>query len=126
MTLSGCLGNNQPDIEKPINVTTDVLVIEPIKKPDLNLPPVDRLELRDVEWVVINEGNVEAVIARLKASDGAFAVYALTGEGYGNLGLNFSDIRAMVQQQQAIIAAYENYYKSAERAIDEHNKSVNE
>ena len=126
MTLSGCLGNNQPDIEKPINVTTDVLVIEPIKKPDLNLPPVDRLELRDVEWVVINEGNVEAVIARLKASDGAFAVYALTGEGYGNLGLNFSDIRAMVQQQQAIIAAYENYYKSAERAIDEHNKLVNE
>jgi hypothetical protein len=92
----------------------------------LSLPPVDELRMRDVEWVVINEANVEAVIAKLKASDGAFAVYALTGEGYGNLGLNFSDIRAMVQQQQAIIAAYENYYKKAEAAIEEHNQSVNE
>ena len=121
MTLSGCLGSNQPVVEPPV-----IIKAEPIQKPNLTLPPVDQLRLRDVEWVVINEGNVEAVIARLKASDGAFAVYALTGEGYGNLGLNFSDIRAMVQQQQAIIAAYENYYKSAERAIDEHNKSVNE
>lgn len=90
------------------------------------MPPVDELRMREVEWVVINEGNVEAVIARLKASDGAFAVYALTGEGYGNLGLNFSDIRAMVQQQQAIIAAYENYYKASEAAIEEHNNSLND
>jgi len=42
----------------------------------------------------------------------------LTGEGYENLGLNFSDIRALVQQQQAIIVAYENYYKAAEDALD--------
>jgi hypothetical protein len=34
------------------------------------------------------------------------------------LGLNFSDIRALVQQQQAIIAAYEGYYKEAEQALD--------
>lgn len=90
------------------------------------MPPVDELNMRDVKWVVINEDNVEAVIEQLKARDGAFAVYALTGEGYGNLGLNFSDIRALVQQQQAIIAAYENYYKQAEEAIEEHNQSVNE
>ncbi len=82
--------------------------------------------MREVKWVVINEDNVDSVIEKLRTRDGAFAVYALTGEGYGNLGLNFSDIRAMVQQQQAIIAAYENYYKSAEKAIDNHNKSVNE
>jgi hypothetical protein len=45
-------------------------------------------------------------------------LYALTGEGYGNLSLNFSDIRALVQQQQAIIAAYEGYYEAAEDALD--------
>lgn len=121
MTLSGCLGNNQPEIVEPV-----VIKSEPIDKPDLNLPPVDRLKLRDVQWTVINENNVDAVIEQLRSRDGAFAVYALTGEGYGNLGLNFSDIRALVQQQQAIILAYENYYKSAEAAIDEHNKSLDE
>jgi len=74
--------------------------------------------MRNVEWIVINEANVEAVIAKLNSEGKAFALYALTGEGYGNLGLNFSDIRALVQQQQAIIAAYEGYYKEAEQALD--------
>jgi len=91
---------------------------KPVEKPVLTLPGVDELRMREVKWVVINEENVEQVIANLKSSEGAFAVYAITGEGYGNLGLNFSDIRAMVQQQQAIIAAYENYYNQAEQVLD--------
>ena len=74
--------------------------------------------MRNVEWIVLNEGNVDAVMEKLKIEGKAFALYALTGEGYGNLGLNFSDIRALVQQQQAIIAAYEGYYKEAEEALD--------
>jgi hypothetical protein len=74
--------------------------------------------MRNVEWIVLNEGNVDSVIDKLQTEGKAFALYALTGEGYGNLGLNFSDIRALVQQQQAIIAAYEGYYKEAEEALD--------
>jgi len=91
---------------------------KPVEKPTLQLPPVDELNMKKVEWIVINEANVEAVIAKLNSEGKAFALYALTGEGYGNLGLNFSDIRALVQQQQAIIAAYEGYYKEAEQALD--------
>jgi len=45
-------------------------------------------------------------------------MFVLTGDGYSNLGLNISDIRALVQQQQAIIIAYENYYKEAEAAME--------
>ena len=74
--------------------------------------------MRNVEWIVLNENNVDAVITKLNSEGKAFALYALTGEGYGNLGLNFSDIRALVQQQQAIIAAYEGYYAQAEKAMD--------
>ena len=74
--------------------------------------------MRKVEWIVINEANVDVVIEKLKKEGQAFALYALTGDGYGNLGLNFSDIRALVQQQQAIIAAYEGYYEQAEEAMD--------
>jgi len=75
--------------------------------------------MRRVEWIVINESNIEEVRARLESEGKAFAFYALTGDGYGKLGLNFSDIRALVQQQQQIILAYENYYKEAEQALDE-------
>jgi len=74
--------------------------------------------MKKVEWIVINEANVDQVIAKLQTEGKAFALYALTGDGYGNLSLNFSDIRALVQQQQAIIAAYEGYYKEAEQALD--------
>jgi hypothetical protein len=80
--------------------------------------------LRRVEWIIINEENMEEKLSKLRESGQPLAIFALTGEGYENLGLNFSDIRAMVQQQQAIIVAYENYYKEAEQALDEANKQV--
>jgi hypothetical protein len=92
---------------------------KPVDKPELTLPPVDELNLRPVKWVVINKDNLEQVIAEFEASGKSFAVYALTGDGYSNLGLNFSDIRAMVQQQQAIIIAYEKYYKQAEKVLED-------
>lgn len=91
---------------------------KPIEKPSLTLPPVDEINMRPVTWIVINEDNLSEVQAKLKSEGKAFALYALTGQGYGNLGLNFSDIRAMVQQQKAIIAAYEGYYQAAEQAMD--------
>ena len=35
------------------------------------------------------------------------------------LHLNFSDIRALVQQQQEIILAYDNYYKASTKALED-------
>jgi len=92
---------------------------KPIDKPELVLPPVDEVNMRRIEWIVINENNIDEVKARLESEGKAFAFYALTGDGYGALGLNFSDIRALVQQQQQIIVAYENYYKAANKALDD-------
>ena len=74
--------------------------------------------MREVKWVVINQDNVDQVLADLDAQGIPVGLYALTGKGYANLGQNFSDIRALVQQQQAIIAAYEGYYQQAEEAMD--------
>jgi len=87
---------------------------KPLDKPELTLPPVDEIRLRNVDWVVINVENMEEKIAELTATGQPLALFVLTGEGYENLGLNFSDIRALVQQQKQIILAYERYYKEAE------------
>ena len=92
----------------------------------MTLPAVDELNLKEVNWIVINENNVEQVMQTLAESGQPFAIYGLTGDGYANLGLNFSDIRALVQQQQAIIAAYEGYYKESDAAITEHNQTVDD
>ena len=74
--------------------------------------------MREINWIVINQDNVDDVFADLKNKNIPVGVYSLTGEQYENLGLNLSDIRALVQQQQAIILAYEQYYKEAEETLD--------
>ena len=116
MLLAGCLGNNPEPI---------VVSAKPIDKPTLTLPPVDELNLRKVEWIVINEANLDQKIAELTQHGAPLGIFVLTGDGYENLGLNFSDIRALVQQQQSIIVAYENYYKQANAAFDDANENIN-
>lgn len=77
--------------------------------------------MRPVTWIIINEDNLEDKIQELTANDKPLAMFVLTSEGYENLGLNISDIRALVQQQQQIIIAYENYYGRVNKVIDEAN-----
>ena len=74
--------------------------------------------MRSVDWVVINQDNIDEKIQQLTANGKPLAMFVLTGDGYSNLGLNFSDIRALVQQQQAIIVAYEEYDQQAEETLD--------
>lgn len=92
---------------------------KPIDKPELVLPGVDEVNMRRIQWVIINEENLDEKIAQLTAGGAPLAIFALTAQGYENLGLNFSDIRALVQQQQQIILAYDNYYKASTKALEE-------
>jgi predicted transcriptional regulator len=74
--------------------------------------------LREVKWVIITADNVEEQIKAIEESGRPVAFFALTDKGYENLGLNLSDLRAYIQQQQAIIAAYKAYYEKAEEALE--------
>lgn len=107
--LAGCLGNNTETIE----VTT-----KPIEKPELTLPEADELRIREIEWVIITPNNYEEVFSKLQEQGRPVALFALTDKGYENLGLNLSDLRAYIQQQQTIIAAYENYYKKVDETLN--------
>lgn len=90
----------------------------PIEKPQLVLPKADLVTMREVKWIVLTPDNWEQALVELKKSGRPIVIFGLTDQGYEDLGLNFSDIRALVQQQQAIIAAYEGYYAKAEEAMD--------
>ena len=90
-----------------------------VEKPVLTLPPVDVVRMRTVDWVIITEENFAEVVAKAKKDDKTIAFFALTDEGYAALGLNFSDIRALVQQQKAIIGSYETYYTNIEKLEQE-------
>ena len=90
-----------------------------IEKPQLTLPGIDKVNIRKVEWIVLNEENVDEELEKIRTSGQPVGLFALTGKGYSSLALNFSDIRAMVQQQQQIIAAYEQYYQEAEEKLED-------
>ena len=97
---------------------------KPISKPDLILPPAKQLNLKEVEWVVINEENAAEVFAKLKEDKKDPVLIGLTDDGYEVLALNYSDIMSYIQQQNAIIKAYENYYVLSEEALDDANNEI--
>ena len=98
----------------------------PIEKPQLVLPKADQVNMREVKWIVVTPDNWEAAIVELKKTGRPIVIFGLTDQGYEDLGLNFSDIRALVQQQQTIIAAYEGYYNASEQALDSANDSIDD
>jgi hypothetical protein len=97
---------------------------KPIEKPELILPSADALNLRDVQWIVITPDNVDEVMTKLSASGGKVAVFALTDKGYENLSMNINDLRTYISQLQAIIVAYEGYYKDSNSALDAANAEI--
>jgi len=111
LLISGCsLLTPQP---KSVEIST-----QPVNKPELELPETDEIRLRAVDWTLITPENVEEVFSKAEESGRPVVFFALTDEGYENLGLNISDIRSLIQQQQTIIAAYENYYTESQEALD--------
>src|SRR6056297_1304811 len=104
LLINGC-SSLQP---RQIEVST-----VPVEKPELELPETDEIRLREVEWTLITPDNVEEVLEKAEESGRPVVFFSLTDKGYENLGLNISDIRALIQQQKTIISAYENYYKES-------------
>ena len=107
--------------DRPIEISTS-----PVEKPSLVLPQPDRIISRPVEWIVVTPENYEEVINRLKNNKQGVALFALTADGYENVALNLNDIRTYIQQQQAIILAYERYYQESNAAIDLANSQLSQ
>jgi hypothetical protein len=104
LTLSAC-GRAQPQIETvPIIETRTVQV----QRPAPIVPAVDQLRLRNVRWIVVTAENVETILASLPNDA---VLFAITADGYEALALNLSDLRALVEQQRAIIRIYEDSYR---------------
>jgi len=97
---------------------------KPIDKPNLVLPPVEQLRLKDVEWIVITQENYQEVFDKLLKDKKDPALIGLTDDGYETLSLNMSDIMRLLQQQKAIIAAYQNYYEDSEKALEDANAQI--
>jgi hypothetical protein len=90
-----------------------------VQKPELVLPQADAIVNRPVQWIVITPENYEQVFADLEKSGQDVVLFGITAKGYENLALNANDIRTYMQQQNAIIVAYKNYYIRSQSALDD-------
>lgn len=115
LTVSGC--TSSPPREITISAT-------PVEKPELVLPKADKIQARPVEWFIITPDNYQEVFDKIASSGKPRVLFGVTDKGYENLALNLSDIRALVQQQQAIIVAYEGYYKDSDSALEVANNEI--
>lgn len=97
-------GSQKIEEVKPIEVRT----IE-IPRPAPIVPSVDQLKLRTVDWIIITPDNIEEKFKEIES--GELVLFAVTANGYENIALNLSDIRAMIEQQRRIIAIYQAQYK---------------
>ena len=102
---------------KKIEISTS-----PVEKVPLELPKVTPFQLENIEWILVTENNIDKVFAELEKKKYDPVVFGVSDRGYESLSLNLARIRQMVEQQRAIIIAYEGYYKNQNTLIDETNE----
>jgi hypothetical protein len=102
LILAAC-GSTNIEPVAPVEVRT----IE-LQRPAPIVPAVDQLRLRPITWIVITPDNIDEQFAKIKT--GELVLFAVTADGYENIALNLSDIRALIGQQNRVIAIYKNQY----------------
>ena len=88
------------------------LIEKPVlyEKPELFLPSPKPTEQLGVEWQVVTSENLAALIKEAEAKGQPLVLFGLTPMGYQNLAMNMADLRRYIEQQNAIIYAYKDYY----------------
>ena len=88
-----------------------------VERVPLVLPEVDVLKLERVDWYVVTQENLAAVLDELDKKGHK------RDKGYEILSVNMAKIQKLVRQQKAIIVAYKEFYEKQQTAI---NTAVNE
>ena len=75
---------------------------------------MDPLILEQLEWWIINKDNAADVFKDE-------VIFGVTDKGYEIMSVNNAKILSLVQQQRAIIYAYEKYHAAQKQEINRHN-----
>jgi hypothetical protein len=89
-----------------------------VDRAELILPPVQPIIQNDMKWTIITPENFQQKSAELSAK-GNVIFFALTPQGYQALSMNIAEMRKYIRQQNAVIAAYKEYYKNEEKPKEE-------
>jgi len=83
-----------------------------VKRAPLVLPKVDKISPDSVNWYIISDKTAEERFLEIQEQGYDPVIFGVTDEGYKNLSINQKKIMTLIQQQQAVIDAYEAYYQN--------------
>ena len=92
------------------------LVCEPYKMPQLSVPEIQKLEIEDVDWIVVTPENASTVFATLKKKGIDTALFAVTDDGYVTLSTNAEKVQGHIQQQRITIKEFQTFRQRVEEA----------
>ena len=81
----------------------------------LNLPKPEALDLEKVRWIIITSENAQEVFAKLEAEGIDPVLFGLTDKDFEILAKNFAQIRNKLQESNAILEKYKEYYEKTEK-----------
>lgn len=81
----------------------------------MNLTSPPALALQPLEWVVVTPQNAGQVFNDMQQRGETPVLFAITGEGYQNLAIDWSKVRAFMESQNLIIIQYKNYYEPTKK-----------
>lgn len=117
--LAACQSAPYEEIPRPVVVQS-----APIDRPALDLPTIDPLNAREVQWIVVTPENVDQVFQRMRSQGKAPALFAVDERGYENISINTQESLRVILQQQSVIEGYREYYLVVNQRIEAHNRSV--
>lgn len=80
----------------------------------LGLEAPESVDMSEVEFIIINEDNSEAVFKQLRELGIDPVLFGLTGTDYKALAVNIQEIIKHILIQRKIIEEYKEYYESEE------------
>ena len=98
------------------------ILTTPVEKAPLQLPSVTKLNLESIEWILVTENNIEEVFKELEKKKYDPVVFGVSDAGYESISLNLAKIKQLVEQQKAVIIAYQLYYVNQNNNIDKSNE----
>lgn len=108
--ITGCsiFGKREPEI---------VIKTKLVERTPLNLEQPAPLRLKNADWVIVTEANIDELIEERKQNPDDFvAFYALDETGYKVLSVTMQQLLAMIREQRLIIAKYKEYYEQTDRS----------
>lgn len=87
-----------------------------IKVPSIIHPkPVEKLNLKDVEWFVFNKEKLRKLIEKADNKNEELSLLAVNPKGYENISLNVQEMKRYILQQKEVIYFYKRVYEDFEK-----------